>query len=116
MARESPRAVLTANFKRTAEALRTLEEYGKLYNEWVAGRFEVLRYDVYTLEKLVLTASASHRGLGDARLMVLVGNGRRSARLPGRRRGSRKGGADVIQLREKGLLDREWLTRAAIRN
>ena len=54
--RENPRAVLTANFKRMAEALRTLEEYGKLIDVWLAGRFEVLRYDVYTLEKLTLTA------------------------------------------------------------
>src|SRR5262249_48730006 len=71
--RENPRAVLTANFKRTAEALRTLEEYGKLVDVWLAGRFEVLRYDVYTLEKLTLTAVHAYRALGDARLMVLVG-------------------------------------------
>ena len=38
--RESPRAVLLANFKRTAEALRTLEEYSKVVDSWVAGRFE----------------------------------------------------------------------------
>ena len=55
-ARENPQAVLIANFKRTAEALRSLEEYGKLVDIWVSGRFEVLRYDVYTLEKLTLTA------------------------------------------------------------
>ena len=59
-ARENPRAVLTANFKRTAEALRTLEEYSKLIDPWLAGRFEVLRYDVYTLEKLTLTAVQSY--------------------------------------------------------
>lgn len=112
MARESPRAVLTANFKRTAEALRTLEEYGKMYNEWVAGRFEVLRYDVYTLEKLVLTAAASHRGLGDARLMVLVGGLPTLGTLTWVVGEALAGGADVIQLREKGLPDREWLRRA----
>ena len=69
--RENPRAVLAANFKRIAEALRSLEEYSKLIDVWLAGRFEVLRYDVYTLEKLTMTAVAAHRGLGDARLMVL---------------------------------------------
>ena len=63
--RENPRAVLTANFKRTAEALRTLEEYGKLVDVWLAGRFEVLRYDVYTLEKLTLTAVHAYRALGE---------------------------------------------------
>ena len=92
-ARENPRAVLTANFKRTAEALRSLEEYSKLIDVWLAGRFEVLRYDVYTLEKLTLTAVAvvprAGRGPAD-------GPGRRPAdarrpdldrrRGPGRRR------------------------------
>ncbi len=65
--RENARAVLTANFKRTAEALRTLEEYGKLVDPWLAGRFEILRYDIYTLEKLTMTAVRSYRALGDAR-------------------------------------------------
>ena len=44
-ARENPRAVLIANFKRTGEALRSLEEYGKRVDVWLSGRFEV-RLDV----------------------------------------------------------------------
>jgi thiamine-phosphate pyrophosphorylase len=111
-ARENPRAVLTANFKRTAEALRTLEEYGKLIDPWLAGRFEVLRYDVYTLEKLTLTAAQSYRALGDARLMVLVGGLPTLGDLTWIVNEALAGGADVIQLREKGLTDREWLRRA----
>jgi thiamine-phosphate pyrophosphorylase len=110
--RENPRAVLTANFKRTAEALRTLEEYGKLIDPWLAGRFEVLRYDVYTLEKLTMTAVRSYRGLGDARLMVLVGGLPTLGDLTWVVGEALAGGADVIQLREKGLPDREWLRRA----
>lgn len=111
-ARENPRAVLTANFKRTAEALRTLEEYSKLIDDWLAGRFEVLRYDVYTLEKLTLTAVGSHRALGDARLMVLVGGLPTLGDLTWVVGEALAGGADVIQLREKNLPDREWLRRA----
>jgi thiamine-phosphate pyrophosphorylase len=110
--RENPRAVLAANFKRTAEALRSLEEYSKLVDVWLAGRFEVLRYDVYTLEKLVSTASASVRALGDARLMVLVGGLPTMGDLTWVVGEALEGGADVIQLREKGLSDREWLSRA----
>ena len=53
--RENPRAV-HRQFQFIAEALRTLEEYGKLVDVWLSGRFEVLRYDIYTLEKLVLTS------------------------------------------------------------
>jgi thiamine-phosphate pyrophosphorylase len=111
-ARENPRAVLIANFKRTAEALRTLEEYGKLIDPWLAGRFEVLRYDVYTLEKLTLTAVQSYRALGTARLMVLVGSLPTLGDLTWIVGEALAGGADVIQLREKGLSDREWLRRA----
>ena len=110
--RENPRAVLTANFKRTAEALRTLEEYGKLLNTWVAGRFEVLRYDVYTLEKLTLTAAMSRRVLGQVRLMVLVGGLPTMGDLTWIVGEALAGGADAIQLREKGIDDREWLRRA----
>ncbi len=110
--RENPRAVLTANFKRTAEALRTLEEYSKLIDSWLAGRFEVLRYDVYTLEKLTLTAVRSYRALGEARLMVLVGALPTLGDLTWIVGEALAGGADVIQYREKGLTDREWLRRA----
>jgi thiamine-phosphate pyrophosphorylase len=111
-ARESPRAVLLANFKRTAEALRTMEEYGKLFNPWVAGRLEVLRYDVYTLEKLTLTATTAHRTLGDARLMLLVGGLPTMGDLTWVVGEALAGGAEVIQLREKDVDDREWLRRA----
>jgi thiamine-phosphate pyrophosphorylase len=110
--RENPRAVLTANFKRTAEALRSLEEYGKLFDVWLAGRFEVLRYDVYTLEKLTLTALAANRALGNSRLMVLVGGLPTLGDLTWVVGEALAGGADVIQLREKGLPDRELLQRA----
>src|SRR6185437_13863312 len=105
-------AVLTANFKRTAEALRSLEEYGKLVDVWLAGRFEVIRYDVYTLEKLTLTAVNALRVLGDARLMVLVGGLPTLGDLTWIVGEALAGGADVIQLREKGIPDRALLRRA----
>jgi thiamine-phosphate pyrophosphorylase len=110
--RENPRAVLTANFKRIGEALRTLEEYGKLVDVWLAGRFEVLRYDVYTLEKVTLAAVHAHREFGDARLMVLVGGLRTLGDLTWVVGEALAGGADIIQLREKNLPDRQLLMRA----
>jgi thiamine-phosphate pyrophosphorylase len=111
-ARENPRAVLSANFKRTAEALRSLEEFSKLVDVWLSGRFEVLRYDVYTLEKLTLTAVAAHRALGDAQLYVLVGDLPTMGDLTWVVGEALAGGAQVVQLREKGLPDRELLRRA----
>ncbi len=110
--RENPRAVLIANFKRTAEALRSLEEYGKLVDVWLAGRFEVLRYDVYTLEKLTLTAASARRALDEVDLMVLVGGLPTLGDLTWVVGEALAGGAGAIQLREKGLPDRELLSRA----
>ncbi|HWE40261.1 MAG TPA: thiamine phosphate synthase [Isosphaeraceae bacterium] len=106
------RAVLLANFKRTAEALRTLEEYSKLLDPWLAGRFEVLRYDVYTIEKMTMTAVAARRGIGDARLYVLVGGLPTLGDLTWVVGEALEGGAQAIQLREKGLPDRALLERA----
>jgi thiamine-phosphate pyrophosphorylase len=111
-ARASPRALLTANFKRAAEALRSLEEYTKLFDEWLSGRFEVLRYDVYTLEKLMMTAVKAHWTLEAARLYVLVGGLPTLGDLTWVVGEALAGGAEVIQLREKGLADREVLRRA----
>jgi thiamine-phosphate pyrophosphorylase len=110
--RENPRAVLAANFKRIAEALRSLEEYSKLVDVWIAGRFEVLRYDVYTIEKLTMTAVAAHRSMGEARLMVLVGGLPTLGDLTWIAEEAIAGGADVIQYRDKGIPDRELLRRA----
>lgn len=110
--RENPRAVLSANFKRAGEALRTLEEYSKLIDVWLSGRFEVLRYDLYTLEKLVLTAVAARHTLGEARLYVLVGGLPTLGDLTWVVGEALAGGAQVIQLREKNLSDRELLRRA----
>src|SRR5579871_5692587 len=66
--RGSPQDVVRASFKRTQEALRTLEEYGKLVDSGshvlptFAQRIEQLRYSLYTLEKAVLrTGSAVER-------------------------------------------------------
>jgi thiamine-phosphate pyrophosphorylase len=110
--RENARGVLTANFRRATEALRSLEEYTKLINVWISGRFEVLRYDLYTMEKMVVAALVSHRRLGDARLCVLVGGLPTLGDLSWIVGEALAGGAEVIQLREKGISDRVFLERA----
>jgi len=110
--RGNARAVLTANFRRATEALRSLEEYTKLLNVWISGRFESLRYDLYTMEKLVVAAVVAHRRLGDTRLCVLVGGLPTLGDLTWVVGEALAGGAEVIQLREKGLSDRTFLERA----
>jgi thiamine-phosphate pyrophosphorylase len=111
-ARESPRAVLSANFKRAQEALRSLEEYSKLVDDWISGRFEVARYDLYTIEKLTMTAISSARTLEETRLYFLVGGLPMLGDLIWIVGEALAGGVDAIQLREKDLPDREVLERA----
>ena len=72
----------------------------------------MLRYDIYTIEKLTMTAVAAHRSLGDARLMVLIGGLPTLGDLTWIAEEAIAGGADVIQYRDKGIPDRELLRRA----
>jgi thiamine-phosphate pyrophosphorylase len=46
--------VLQANFCRIQEALRVLEEYGKLYKSDFATACKAMRYEIYTLESELL--------------------------------------------------------------
>lgn len=48
--RSSVAQVLRANFCRVQEALRVLEEYGKIYSPDMGTAFKQMRYRVYTLE------------------------------------------------------------------
>ncbi len=55
--RENIEDLLQANICRVQEALRVLEEYGKLYNIEFAGSMKQMRYQVYTLESELLGQS-----------------------------------------------------------
>lgn len=104
--------VLTANAKRLQEALRSLEEFGKVLSPQFGQAMEKLRYRAYTLEKALVLGSDARRRLADARLYVLVTEAQCRASLHGTIREAIEGGADVIQLREKDLDDRILLERA----
>jgi thiamine-phosphate pyrophosphorylase len=52
--RSSVMAVLQANFCRVQEALRALEEYGKLYSADLAAGSKAMRYQIYALESEIL--------------------------------------------------------------
>jgi len=43
--------LLAANFKRCAEAMRVLEEYGRIMSESAPRKIQNLRFQVYTIEK-----------------------------------------------------------------
>ena len=67
--------VLQVNFARTQEALRVLEEYGKLYSAEMASECKQMRYQLYTLDSQVLapllTAANSAKAIAKQRFKKL---------------------------------------------
>ncbi|MCI0684988.1 MAG: thiamine phosphate synthase [Gemmataceae bacterium] len=110
--RDSLADVVRANAKRLQEALRSLEEYGKVLSPALGQAAKRLRYQAYTLEKALVLGTDARQRLADARLYVLVTESSCRASLVGTIREAVEGGADVIQLREKTLDDRTLLSRA----
>lgn len=49
-------SLILANFKRTQEALRVLEEYSKIVSQNITPMFKRLRFEIYSLEKTVFDA------------------------------------------------------------
>jgi len=52
--RKDVKTIVQANLRRAEEALRVLEEFGKLIKKDVAESFKNLRFKIYTLEKNIL--------------------------------------------------------------
>jgi thiamine-phosphate pyrophosphorylase len=106
--------VLTANFQRTLQSLRSLEEYAKTQSPEAAAALEQLRYRVYTLERAAGVTRASLERLAEVRLYVLV-DGRKSQRdFAELVEPLIAAGVSMIQLRDKKLDDRELLARARV--
>jgi thiamine-phosphate pyrophosphorylase len=110
--RESLAAVVQANGKRLQEALRSLEEFGKLLHIDFAQAIERLRYESYTLERALVVGQDARDRLAECQLYVLVTEAQCRASLVGTVREACAGGAEVIQLREKTLDDRPLLALA----
>jgi thiamine-phosphate pyrophosphorylase len=110
--RESIVAVVQANARRLQEALRSLEEYGKLFSADFARSVEALRYESYTLERALAAGHDARARLADCRLYVLATESLCRASLVGTVREACLGGAQMIQLREKELDDGKLLALA----
>jgi thiamine-phosphate pyrophosphorylase len=110
--RQSPLHVVEANLKRLQEALRSLEEYGKVRSPALGQSMEQLRYRSYTVERAILMGQTVRARLADARLYVLLTAASCRAALDWTIQEAAAGGASIFQLREKGLDDRDLLTRA----
>jgi thiamine-phosphate pyrophosphorylase len=112
MVRQSAADVARINFKRLQEALRSLEEFGKVLAPQLVPGLEAVRYQAYTLERAVGLGIDARRRLENAWLYVLLTGATCAGALDWTIRQAAEGGADVFQLREKTLSDRELLARA----
>lgn len=106
-ARRSPAHVAVVNLKRLQESLRSLEEFGKVFGPELGRELEALRYRTYTLERALTIGATSRERLASARLYVLLTRAQCVASVDWTVREAARGGADVFQLREKELPDRE---------
>ncbi len=110
--RRSPAQVAAVNLKRLQESLRSLEEFGKLFGTELGKALETLRYQAYTLERAVVAGGRARERLAAARLYLLLTGSQCAGALDWTIEQAALGGADVIQLREKSLSDRELIVRA----
>jgi thiamine-phosphate pyrophosphorylase len=94
--------VAAANFKRAGEALRTIEEVAKGRLGEMSRTAHRLRFDLYTLEK---EFESPRRRLDKARLYVLLDPDVARGPLDRIAREAVRGGADVLQLRQKPRVD-----------
>lgn len=113
-ARDSLDDVFAASVSRSQQALRSMEEYGKLVDASLGAAFESLRYRSYTLAAAVVTTSESCRRLEAARLYALLEGGSSVAKFEQAAESIYAAGADVIQLRDKSLDDRALIERARV--
>ena len=104
-------AVAVAAGKRLSEALRAIEEYAKPVSLDVARAIEQIRYEGYELERRIAIVAGARERLARLRLYVIITESLCKGDWFATARATLEGGADVIQLREKGLTDRELLNR-----
>jgi len=105
-------AVVAAAGKRLSEALRVLEEYGKLAGRDFALAMEVLRYHGYELERQLGLRIGARERFGHVRLYLLITEALCRHGWLATARAVLDGGAECLQLREKTLSDRVLIERA----
>ncbi|MBW3598061.1 MAG: thiamine phosphate synthase, partial [Planctomycetes bacterium] len=104
--------VVIAGFKRVEQALRCLEEYGKIVSPEAGAKFEQLRYRVYSLERAIATTERAAERLARVRLYVLIDGGRSAEEFASHAAALIAAGVHALQLRDKRLDDRTLLDRA----
>ncbi len=105
--------VAVAACKRLTEALRTIEEYSKFAAPTQTLQIEQMRYDAYTLEQRITQRLRVGQRFRDVKLYVLITSRMCHGSVRDTARAALAGGADAIQLREKGIPDGQLLALAA---
>ena len=106
--RSSVQAVLQANVCRVEEALRVLEEYGKVYDPNMGAAFKQMRYRVYVLESK-LTANQRQQRLEQAKLYLVTAP---VENLLATVEAALQGGLTLVQYRDKTADDEVRLSNA----
>ena len=106
--RSSVQAVLQANLCRVEEALRVLEEYGKVYDPAMGAACKQMRYRVYTLESK-LTANQRQQRLEQATLYLVTAP---TENLFATVEAALQGGLRLVQYRDKTADDEVRLSHA----
>lgn len=111
------RDVAVRGLKRAEEAIRVLEEYVRGIDIEAARRFSEMRFAAYEAEQWLLLCSERAKRLALSRLYVLLTESRCRGGLEHTARAAIRGGAQVLQLREKemdgaALLERTRRLRA----
>jgi thiamine-phosphate pyrophosphorylase len=104
--------VVVAAGKRLTEALRVIEEVGKIRNPAFGAAVERIRYGAYDVERRLARRMHPRQAFGAARLYVLITAELCAGDWLETAAAALRGGADVLQLREKHLSDAELLERA----
>ncbi|NOZ39851.1 MAG: thiamine phosphate synthase [Planctomycetes bacterium] len=104
--------VCLASFERAKQSLRSLEEFSKVTSPEMAGRFETLRYRLYTLEKAIGITHESCSRLSNSNLCVLIDGQATAEEFKQLLKKILNAGVGMIQLRDNKLPDRELLERA----
>ncbi|PMB39481.1 thiamine phosphate synthase [Fischerella thermalis CCMEE 5205] len=106
--RASIKSLLQANFCRVEEAMRVLEEYGKLYNPNMGKALKQMRYRVYTLESNLM-GYQRHQLLLRSHLYLVTSPTDKLLEIV---EAALKGGLTLVQYRDKNVDDAVRLQQA----
>jgi len=106
---ETERSVAQRGLKRAQEALRVLEEYLRASQPQTSMQLAMHRYSLYEAEQWLLCSSAAAKVIFDSTVYVLLSEALCKQGLLATAEAVLRGGAKVVQLREKAVLDEKSL-------